>query len=460
MALLPAIAVLDIGKSNLKLEVFNQSRESLSQHSVPNSIRPGPPYAHADLERIWDFTVSALTEAARNFVLSDIVVTTHGATAAVLDGEGLALPVLDYEATDPEEYSAEYDLLARDFSNTQSPNLPAGLNLARQLFWLSRRFPEHFARATSILTYPQYWAWRLSGIAASEVTSLGCHSDLWEPARGDHSCFIRHMGWKRLFPPMRAAWDVLGTLLPDLAQTTGIPASCRIRCGIHDSNASYLPHRLSMGERPFTLVSTGTWVIVMAAGASPSTLVENDDMLANVDAFGNAVPCARFMGGREFEVLCRGKPVSLETADIAALVVTGTQALPAFSTIGGPFRDQEGSITGHQPETPQARTALACLYVALMIANLVGRLGGKGDVLIDGPFARSPIIPGLLAALLPQQTITVAAKSATSAGAALLALWPDIPPIPALQTVPALTIPGLAAYAQCWQNYCSPAKTP
>ena len=231
MALLPAIAVLDIGKSNLKLEVFNQSRESLSQHSVPNSIRPGPPYAHADLERIWDFTVSALTEAARNFVLSDIVVTTHGATAAVLDGEGLALPVLDYEATDPEEYSAEYDLLARDFSNTQSPNLPAGLNLARQLFWLSRRFPEHFARATSILTYPQYWAWRLSGIAASEVTSLGCHSDLWEPARGDHSCFIRHMGWKRLFPPMRAAWDLLGTLLPDLAQTTGIPASCRIRCG-------------------------------------------------------------------------------------------------------------------------------------------------------------------------------------------------------------------------------------
>jgi L-fuculokinase len=29
--------------------------------------------------------------------------------------------------------------------------------------------------------YPQYWAWRLCGAAASEATSLGCHTDLWHP---------------------------------------------------------------------------------------------------------------------------------------------------------------------------------------------------------------------------------------------------------------------------------------
>lgn len=33
--------------------------------------------------------------------------------------------------------------------------------------------------------YPQYWALRLTGIAANEVTSLGCHTDLWNPWTAD-----------------------------------------------------------------------------------------------------------------------------------------------------------------------------------------------------------------------------------------------------------------------------------
>ncbi len=40
---------------------------------------------------------------------------------------------------------------------------------------------ELFSRAAHTLLYPQFWAWRLSGVMASEVTSLGCHSDLWLP---------------------------------------------------------------------------------------------------------------------------------------------------------------------------------------------------------------------------------------------------------------------------------------
>jgi len=34
-------------------------------------------------------------------------------------------------------------------------------------------------------------------------------------------------------------------------------------CGVHDSNASLLPH-LGSRQAPFTIVSTGTWVILMA----------------------------------------------------------------------------------------------------------------------------------------------------------------------------------------------------
>ena len=62
--------------------------------------------------------------------------------------------------------------------------------------------------------YPQYWAWRLSGALASEVTSLGTHTDLWRPHERAYSSLARKQGWARLMPGMRTATDRLGLITP------------------------------------------------------------------------------------------------------------------------------------------------------------------------------------------------------------------------------------------------------
>ncbi|MCE3590562.1 hypothetical protein LXJ59_28655, partial [Escherichia coli] len=67
-------------------------------------------------------------------------------------------------------------------------------------------------------------------------------------------------------------------------------------CGIHDSNASLLPHLMTRSS-PFSVVSTGTWVVLFAVGGQLDKLDQARDTLANVDAYGKAVPSARFMGG-------------------------------------------------------------------------------------------------------------------------------------------------------------------
>ena len=103
-----------------------------------------------------------------------------------------------------------------------SPNLPRGLNLGRQPFYLERMFPAEFARASAFLAYPQYWAWRLSGVMATEVTSVGSHTDLWRPNEGRLSSMVDKLGWRRLFPPLRKAWDTLGSLKAEVAAATGL----------------------------------------------------------------------------------------------------------------------------------------------------------------------------------------------------------------------------------------------
>src|SRR5205085_980498 len=192
------------------------------ERAMPNRTVPGPLYPHADVEKIWEFLLGALAEANKVNGIAAIVPTTHGCAAALIDDQGLVLPVMDYEFAGVEEIEPLYAPLRPPFAETFSPALPVGLNLARQLAWQQRRFPDLFARAKYLLAYPQYWAWRLSGVAAAEVTSLGAHSDLWVPLQGQFSSVVAALDLRRLMPPLRPAYQCLASIKPDIAAAAGL----------------------------------------------------------------------------------------------------------------------------------------------------------------------------------------------------------------------------------------------
>ncbi len=186
------VAVIDIGKTNAKLALVDLGElKEIDVRKRPNAVLAAPPYPHYDTEGLWDFILAALAEFQSVHGIDAITVTTHGASAALLDGDGnLAAPVLDYEHDGPDRLAAEYDAVRPDFAESGSPRLPLGLNLGAQLFWQFRTFPEIRAGTKTILTYPQYWTWRLTGRAANEVTSLGCHTDLWCPRENRFSSLV------------------------------------------------------------------------------------------------------------------------------------------------------------------------------------------------------------------------------------------------------------------------------
>ena len=249
------------------------------------------------------------------------------------------------------------------------PRLPCGHNTGRQLFWLQRKFPEQFARAKAIVGYAQYWSFLLSGVAANELTALGCHTDLWQPRAADFSPLVDKAGWRKLMPPLRGAGDVLGTIRPEIAARTGLSPHCRVRCGIHDSNATFLRWRLRLQE-PFTVASSGTWIILLTAGGTLPANGEHLDCLGNVDALGNLVASARFMGGREYEIIKGDAADDPEppVQRLAALAANPCFALPAFSDQGGPFAGTRGRFVdaNGNDAIPWRRATLAALYAALM----------------------------------------------------------------------------------------------
>ena len=448
------IAVIDIGKTNAKIVLIDSATSrQLAAKSTPNTVVREGLYPHADVERLWRFVLDSLAALQAEHGVDGISITTHGATAALMKGDALALPVLDYEFDGPEQASEGYAAVRPAFSETLSPRLPNGLNLGAQIFWQSRMFAEQFAGVSRILTYPQYWAWRLSGVSASEVTSLGCHTDLWAPDRGEFSSLVDASGWRELFPVIKPAASVLGGITREVAEATGLPEGTPVTCGIHDSNASLVPH-LGGREAPFTILSTGTWAIAMTVGGSTAGLDPERDSLANVDAFGRPVPTARFMGGREFDMLAPGA-VEPSADDVARVIGLGIQALPSFVPGVGPFPAATGRWT-HDPATltPGERTAAVSLYLALMTRACLELCGVGKSVVIEGPLARNKLFAEALAALIGVPVSASGDATGTSLGAALL-FGPEQANAPQGRSVEALMVPGFAEYAASWRERVS-----
>jgi sugar (pentulose or hexulose) kinase len=448
------VAVFDIGKTNMKVVVFDAAGEVVAERGHPNgTLLPGVrwPYRSLYTEGAWAFLVRALKDFGAQFPIEAISIAGHGAAGVLVGDKDAALRPVDYEFEIDGAIAAEYDKVRPPFEETLSPNLPRGLNLGRQVYYLQSRFPAEFAAVRAFLGYPQYWSWRLSGVAATEFTAMGAHTDLWCPNEGDLSSMVDTLGWRRLFPPMRKAWDTLGSLRPEVAAATGLSPNVRIVCGAHDSNASLVPHLLSRRD-PFTVISTGTWVIIMAVGGT-ARLDPTADMLANVDVHGRPVPTARFMGGREFSVLAGDAPADADEADVAAVIASAALALPAFSDQGGPFAARKGVIEGDAPATPTARAALATLYSALMTAHMLRRLEAPGDLIVEGGFTRSTAFAAVLARLMSGRRVVIAPMSAgAAAGAAMLAHWGELHPPPRLEPAREWQLPGLEAYQDRWER--------
>ena len=416
-------AVLDVGKTHAKLSLVLQDGAIIARRRIPNTVRGGGPYPHVDVERLFAWLFGALRETRAAHLVERVICTTHGATAALLCGDTLAFPVMDYEWPGFPGFEAEYERLRDSFQATLSPSLPGGLNLARQIHWQSQRWADRYARVDRILPYPQYWAWRLCGEFAAEVSSLGSHTDLWRPLAGEPSALAVHLGVDRRLPPLQAASTVLGEIDPRrLGLVSGAPIA--VHCGVHDSSAAYVA-QFPDPARGGTVVSTGTWVVCMSHLADAARLDPRRDTSGTVSVFGAPLGCSRFMGGREFAAIAGedGIAATADVKDLAQVLESGVIALPAFAT-SGPFQQAsgQGSLLGPVPESAVGRAALAALYCALVTDVCLGLIGARGDIVVDGPFAANPVYLGVLAALRPgDQVFASDCPDGPTLGAAALA---------------------------------------
>jgi sugar (pentulose or hexulose) kinase len=452
------IAVVDVGYTNSKVILYDASLNMLSERKLTSPHHDGPHYREIDVGPIIAFAAGALRELDAILPVDRIVTSAHGACVVSMTADGTpAVPVMDYMSEPPPDIEAAYHAAMPGFEESYSPPLPMALLHGMQLFWQQTLLPAAFARATTILPLMQYVGFALGGRAVTEVSSMSCQSHLVDMRDGGPSSIARKLGWDTRYAPLAKAWEVIGTLKPEL-RGTGFRGRGDILAGVHDSNANLLRY-LAGGQSHFTLLSTGTWIIGFDTDADITALDPDRDVVANKNVFGQTVASCRFFGGKEFELVAQGASGSearLET--VQHFVATGTMALPSFSDSGGPMPGtaRKGRITGRFADSPEARASIASLYCALMVAESLDAIASQGAVIVDGPFSQNDVFLAVLAGLRPGQTVIASqARDGTAAGAACLALMPDgkLPHIRiAMREISPAAIEGLAAYQQQWRE--------
>jgi sugar (pentulose or hexulose) kinase len=417
-----ATVVLDVGKTLTKLSLWSPDGHQIAQCNRPNERVDTGAYVALDTAGIEAFVAESLRSFAGLAPVGAIIPVGHGAAAAVLDEQaGLVLPPMDYENPIPASIRHAYDQQRDAFAVTGSPALPDGLNLGAQLFFLESVHPHLLSGQRRILPWAQYWSWVLSGVAASEVSSLGCHTDLWQPLARVPSRLAVNRGWSDHLAPLHEAGSVLGVLRPEWVKRTGLSPQVVVYCGLHDSNAALLAARASaeLSGHEASILSTGTWFVAMRTAGpqeqvDTSSLDEKRDCLMNVDVGSHPIPSARFMGGREVELLTGIDTRRIDIGPDQPALITAVpdvlaskaMVLPTLVPDCGPFPHGRGRWISMPSDETHRRTAVA-LYAALVADVSLGLIGARERLMIEGRFSESEVFVRALASLRPDMRVYV-----------------------------------------------------
>ncbi|REL24626.1 carbohydrate kinase [Rhodohalobacter sp. SW132] len=436
---IPVTAIFDIGKTNKKFLLFDDrfnivySRKNNLDETTDNDGFPCE-----DIEQLnkWIQEVTKEVAHQNKYVIRQLNVSAYGATLVHLDKNGdPTAPMENYLKPYPEELKEQfYDTYGgRNQFSTETASPPMGmLNSGLQLYRIKHENPELLKSINATLHLPQYISYLFTGRKTADLTSIGCHTGMWNYRKNTYHPWLKKEKLQHLLPDPELPKKTTNGHFESHHFETGI--------GIHDSSAALVPYLIGLDE-PFIQLSTGTWSIAM----NPFTQTEltyddlERDCLQYLNIYGEPVKASRLLLGAEY---------SHQLEKISAYFnknrkTPGNHADPTLlkKLINNPDPDrklilEKAGETGPHPHTGRGTWNLdvfntfreACHQLMLDLVSIQtdairlaeGETTAK-QIIVTGGFANNSFFCRLLATHFPDKKIYTASTSYASAlGAALV----------------------------------------
>lgn len=435
MQKISVIAIFDVGKTNKKLFLFDQHYQIVYEKTarfIETSDEDGFACDNIDSLRLSVF--ESLNEVLRldRFDIKAINFTTYGASLVYVDSDGKPLaPLFNYLKPYPEDLNKRfYKAYGGEEAvclQTASP-CSGSLNSGLQLYRIKNEKPELFARMKYALHLPQFMSSLITGKFYSDITSIGCHTHLWDFQKNDYHRWIYEEKLDQKLAPIFPSNQVIQTQFMGKEYLAGV--------GLHDSSAALIPYLVNFTE-PFILISTGTWCISLNPfNDSPLTKEEiNCNCLCYLSYQGKPVKASRLFAGYEHEQqtkriaahfqmpasLFRTMNFSPEIIEMLKKknVLDAEPIPPCAADFTSKFTERNLEDYGNIKEAYH-QLIMDILEQQFLSTNMIMQKGITKKIFVDGGFSKNNIYMNLLAAAFPNVEVYAASMAqATALGTAI-----------------------------------------
>jgi L-fuculokinase len=413
------ILIYDIGKTNKKAFVFDQEYRIKWQkctHFEETFDEDGDPCE--DLQALERWVKDTYEEARSLYPLRALNFCTYGATLVFLDGNHKVLtPMYNYLKPFPQDLQERfYAQYGKEVAATTASPVLGSLNSGLLAYRIKYEKPKVFAYVRKILHLPNYMSFLFTQKACTDLTSVGCHTKLWDFKKGDYHAWVEEEGIRHLLPALHPAAEV----------KRGIDGIA-VGIGLHDSSSALLPY-LRTFEEPFVLISTGTWNITFNPFTT-SVLTEEElenDCLCYLRIDQKPIKAARLLAGIFHD----------EEVDKISMVF-GVSREEVLATNFDPNWEGEeldlGDFVIRNPIQGKGRNWLEFVdyreayhqlisdLVALQVKSSRWVLEEVPRIFVDGGFGKNHLFMEMLRKALPDREVwTVEVPQASAIGAAMV----------------------------------------
>jgi sugar (pentulose or hexulose) kinase len=403
------IAIFDVGKTNKKLFLFDEQYRIVWERAevCPQTTdEDGEPCE--DIGLLTEWVRRSLTQVAAlpEFRIKAVNFSAYGASLVHLGYDGTPVaPLYNYLKAYPEDLKRKfYDTYGGEvtFSMLTASPVLGSLNSGMQLYRVKEQRPDLFDAIKVSLHLPQYLGWLVTGIACSDITSIGCHTNLWNFSQQHYHEWVYREG----------IVDKLAPIMP--STSVSIAGERVVGIGLHDSSAALIPYLEGFRE-PFVLISTGTWCITLNPfNETPLTVAElRQDCLCYMSYQGRPVKASRLFAGYEHEQRVRELADRFQVDPGYAAEVCYDEGCVDALRMGGTEDDDSFEKAYH-------RMMQDIMMQQVQSAKLVLHDTGVRRIFVDGGFGKNEVYMHLLADAFPDIEVYAASiPQATAMGAAL-----------------------------------------
>ena len=299
MTSIPVIAIFDVGKTNKKIFLFDEKYNKVFEETIQlkESVdEDGDTCEDVALLTKWVRDSYKKLMQLPGFEIKAVNFSAYGASFVYImkDGKKL-LPLYNYLKPYPKNLQDEFyrtyggELkIAKETASPVSGNLNSGL----QLYRMKKQQPAIFETILSSLHLPQYLSFLITNQQFSDITSIGCHTSLWNFEKHAYHDWVYKEEIDKKLAPVKEGDETVKVAEQQIF----------VGIGLHDSSAALIPYLLNFID-PFILISTGTWCISLNPfNNTPLTEEElNNDCLCYIQYKGLPVKANRLFAGYEHE---------------------------------------------------------------------------------------------------------------------------------------------------------------